>query len=127
MTFGSLGKLFEPGSFLLRQGEIGDSMFVIEEGEVEILVQRDGELHRMRVAGRGEVIGEMALFVKSPRSASVRALGPVRALTLDKRAFMKRVHEDPSLAYHILQVMSRRVKELSDELARLKGIAAHGV
>ena len=51
----------------------------------------------------------------------MRALGEVRVLTVDKKNFLKRIHEDPSLAFRVVQTMSRRVRELSDELARLKG------
>jgi CRP-like cAMP-binding protein len=50
----------------------------------------------------------------------VRALGDVRVLTIDKKTFLRRVHEDPSLAFRILQKMSYRIRELDTELVRLK-------
>lgn len=70
--------------------------------------------------GEGDVFGEMALFERQPRSAAVRALGDVRALTVDKKTFLRQVHEDPSLAFRILQKMSRRIRELDAELVRLQ-------
>jgi CRP-like cAMP-binding protein len=73
------------------------------------------------VAQEGELIGEMAIFERHVRSATVRALGEVRVLTVDKKNFLKRIHEDPSLAFRVVQTMSQRVRELSDELARFKG------
>ena len=66
------------------------------------------------------MIGEMAIFDRDVRSATVRAIGEVRMLTVDKKNFLKRVHEDPSLAIRIGQTMSKRIRELSLELARLK-------
>jgi CRP-like cAMP-binding protein len=72
------------------------------------------------VAGEGEIIGEMAVFEHVVRSATVRALGDMRALTLDKRNFLRQIAEDPSIAFRIVQVMSRRIRELSNQVAELK-------
>jgi len=82
-----------------------------EEGDTEVVV---GELET------GDVFGEMAIFDKQPRSATVRVRGKARILTLDKRAFLKRVHEDPSLAYKIMQKMSLTIRRMNEELEQLK-------
>ena len=68
----------------------------------------------------GEIFGEMAIFERLPRSATVRARGPARVLTLDRRAFLRGVHSDPSLAYRLLQTMSHRVRRLDEELSHAK-------
>lgn len=120
MTSGALGKVYADGEVLIRQGEVGDAMFVIQQGEAEILVERDGVETRLRVAGEGEIIGEMAVFEREVRSATVRALGEMRALTLDKRNFMRQIAEDPSIAFRIVESMSRRIRELSDRIAELE-------
>lgn len=120
MSKGVLGKLYRDGEVLVRQGEVGDQMFVIQEGEAEVLIVKDGTETRIRVAGEGEIIGEMAVFEHEVRSATVRALGDVRALTLDKRNFLRRIAEDPSMAFQIVQAMSHRIRELSNQLAELK-------
>ncbi|MCK5407408.1 MAG: cyclic nucleotide-binding domain-containing protein, partial [Candidatus Krumholzibacteria bacterium] len=64
--------------------------------------------------------GEMAIFEREVRSASVRARGEARVLTLDKKNFLRRINEDPSLAFRIVQAMSGRIRELSKEVARLR-------
>ena len=120
MVQGALGKDFKDGEIIVHQGDVGDSMFVIQEGQVEVLMETDGEVTRLRVAREGEFMGEMAIFEKENRSATLRALGEVRILTIDKKNFLRRVHEDPSLAFRIAQTMSSRIRELSDEIARLK-------
>jgi CRP-like cAMP-binding protein len=63
----------------------------------------------------------MAIFDRDVRSATVRALGEVRVLTVDKKNFLRRIHQDPSLAFRIVETMSLRIRELTDENARLKG------
>jgi CRP-like cAMP-binding protein len=127
MSTGSLGRTYEDGEMIVRQGEAGDCMFVIQEGEAQVLSEKDGQSQLLRVARAGELIGEMAIFEKLPRSATVRALGRTRVLTIDKKNFLRRISEDPSIAFRIVQSMSQRVRELSDEVARLKGQSAADV
>ena len=73
------------------------------------------------VLDTGELFGEMAIVEHEVRMATVRALGQVRVLTIDQKNFLRRIHEDPSLAWGIVQTMSRRIRELATEVARLKG------
>ena len=120
MTSGSLGRVYEDGEFLMRQGDVGDVMFVIQEGEVEVVHERDGRETPLAVIGEGGLVGEMAIFLREPRTATVRAKGRVRALTVDKKNFLRRVNEDPSIAFRIVETLSRRVRELSAEVARLR-------
>jgi len=120
METGALGKVYRDGEVIVRQGEAGDCMYVIQTGQVEAILEREGKEVRLAVLGEGNVFGEMALFEREARSATVRALGEVRVLTIDKRTFLRRVHEDPSLAFRILQKMSHRIRELDTELVRLK-------
>ena len=120
MEQGALGRDYEDGEIIVRQGDVGDNMFVIQEGRVEVLNETDGKEIRLRIAGEGEFMGEMAIFERVNRTATLRAMGRVRVLTIDKKNFLRRVHEDPSLAFRIVKNMSRRIRELSDEIARLK-------
>jgi CRP-like cAMP-binding protein len=120
MKSGGLGKEYADGEMIIRQGEPGDCMFVIQKGQVEVVTQKDGSEIRLAVRGEGDFIGEMALFEQEVRSADVRALGTARLLTIDRRNFMTRVHEDPSLAFRLVQMLSKRVRELSEEVAALK-------
>ena len=120
MKKGGLGKEYADGDVIVREGDKGDCMYVVQEGEVEVYVERDGAEVRLATRGAGEFFGEMAVFEREVRSASVRALGSARILTIDRRNLMKRIHEDPALACKLVESMSRRVRELSNELARIK-------
>jgi CRP-like cAMP-binding protein len=116
----SLGKVYQDRELVIRQGEVGNCMYVIQSGQVEIFREEGGQEVRLRVAGANEFFGEMAIVDKDVRSASVRALGRATIMTIDKRTFLRRVHEDPSLAYRIMETMSHRIRQLAEELARLK-------
>jgi CRP/FNR family transcriptional regulator len=121
MANGALGKIYKDGEVIICEGEDGHCMFVIQEGEVEVIIGGDEDQEiRLGVRGEGEFFGEMAIFDRDVRSATVRALGDARVLTVDKKNFMRRVHEDPSLAFRLVETMSRRIRELGEEVARLQ-------
>ena len=117
---GALGRVYNDGEVIIRQGEAGECMYVVQEGEVEVYTEQDGEEVSLAIRKAGELIGEMAIFEREVRSASVRARGEARVLTLDKKNFLRRINEDPSLAFRIVQAMSGRIRELSEEVARLR-------
>jgi CRP/FNR family cyclic AMP-dependent transcriptional regulator len=117
---GLLGRIYEDGDVIVHQGEAGDFLYVIEDGTVEIVVEHDGTTAVLRTAGPGELFGEMAIFEHRPRSATVRARGMARVLTIDKRNFLRRISEDPTLAFRIIETMAHRVRELSDEVVALQ-------
>lgn len=114
-----LGKLYQPGETLIRQGEIGDSMLVIQEGQVALMREQEGEEVFLGVRSSGEVLGENAIFEKEVQTATVRALSEVRVVTIDKDNFNLRIHEDPSLGYRLFNLSSRRIRELSQQVTML--------
>jgi len=116
MNTGALGKPYQNGEIIVRQGEVGNCMYVIQQGQVEVLLRKGQTDVVVAVLGEGEFFGEMALFDEQVCSATVRARGEVRVLTLEKRTFLRRIHEDPSLAFRMLEKMSHRVRRLNDSL-----------
>jgi len=120
MDDGVLGREYRDDEVICHQGEPGDRMYVVQSGRAKVIREDGGSHVIVGELGKGDVFGEMSIFDRQPRSATVRADGGVRVLTLDKRAFLKRVHEDPSLAYTILQKMSQRLRTLDEEVSRLR-------
>ena len=120
LNTGSLGKVYQEGQDIVRQGEMGDCMYVIQEGQVEVVADEGDKEVRLAILGAREFFGEMAIFDREVRTATVRALDAARVLTVDKRTFLRRIHTDPSLAYHVVQTMSQRIRELDTEVARLR-------
>lgn len=116
----ALGRDFHAGETIVRQGEMGDCMYVIQSGQAEVIQSRDGLEARLAMLGEGDIFGEMAIFQKEARSATVRAITNMRVLTIDKKIFLRRVHEDPSFVFAILQKMSQRIRDLDSELTRIR-------
>lgn len=123
MAEGALGKEYDDGEIICRQGERGECMYVVQSGRAQVLREETSGETPIGELAAGDIFGEMAIFDKQPRSATVRAHGTARVLTLDRRAFLRRVHEDPSLAFEILKKMSQRIRTLDDEVLRLRHLS----
>lgn len=117
-----LGKVYKDGDVIVHQGEAGDCMYEILEGIVEVLREKNGQETCLAVLSKGDFFGEMAIFEREVRSATVRAMGEVRAMTIDKKTLMRRISGDPSLAFRILEKMANRIREMDVEIERLKAI-----
>jgi len=120
-----LGKLYGNGEIIVRQGETGNCMFVIQQGSAEVLREGQGGDVRIATLKKGDTFGEMAIFENEVRSATVRALGEARILTVDKRTFLRRVQEDPTLAFNILRILCERIRRLNAEMFEFRRRIEH--
>jgi CRP-like cAMP-binding protein len=102
----------EDGEELCHEGEPPDGVFIIENGDVEVLVARDGVTSRIAVVGHHQVVGEIAVILNQPRSATVRALGRVRVLKIDAQVFLAAVTEHPTAALSVLRTLCERLTNM---------------
>jgi len=115
-----LGRIFKDGELIIRKGEHGDCMYVIQSGTVEVIIHRlEGKEVRIAELGEGDFFGEMAIFEKEVRSASVKAKGDVTVITVDKKTLLRRIQQDPSLAFRLLEKMSSRIRQLDVKYTRI--------
>lgn len=103
------GRSFEPGTEIMTEGAAGTSMFVIVTGEV--IVTRQGQAIATLLAGQH--FGEMSLLDHRPRSATVTATAPMRALELTRESFNDLMLKEPALGakvlYKLAQILSLRL------------------
>jgi CRP/FNR family transcriptional regulator len=103
---------YPAGATLLRQGETGVGLFIITAGRVRVSQQSpDGEVRDLGTFERGAVLGEMSLLDDLPRTATVTALEPARALVIPVWDFRAALRESPDIAIKLLAVMSRRLRK----------------
>jgi CRP/FNR family transcriptional regulator, cyclic AMP receptor protein len=115
-----------PGATAFREGESGREMFVILEGEMEVLKRSKRDLEaRMAILGVHDWFGEMSILDVMPRSATVRALAPSRLLRItaqDLDALYRRDIKSYSLlVLNIAREMSRRLRVADGLLAEFTG------
>ena len=116
----ALGKVYQPGEDIVTEGEIGECMYVIQQGTAEVIRTESGVPTVVDTIHAGELFGEMAIVEQTVRSSTVRARDTVRAITIDRRTFLRRIQEDPSLAMSVLEVLCHRVRNLDTTIAHLK-------
>ena len=120
MEPGGLGKTYKDGEDIIKQGDSGNCMYIIQSGEVEVIRDNNGKEVRLALRKEGDFFGEMALFSREVRSATIRALGDARILTVDRKNLLNSIQKDPSLAFRIIETLSKRVRDLSEEIAPYK-------
>jgi glucose-6-phosphate 1-dehydrogenase len=86
---------YQPGDFIIRQGDVGHEMYFIARGQVEVL---DGAGRQLRTLGDGEFFGELALLASEPRSASVRAATACDLFVLEQHDFNDVLRSYPEFA-----------------------------
>ena len=107
---------FKDGEVIVREGEQAHDMFVIRSGRVEIFKSVGGHDVRLAVLERGSFFGEMSLLEGLPRNATARAVGETSLLVLRAGSLLLQIRRNPTFAFEMLQQMSRRIRELNDQL-----------
>jgi len=103
----------QAGATICEEGEPGDEMYVILEGEVEIRVGS----HLLATIGPGEIVGEMALIDTAARSASAVAKSDCRLAPVDEQRFLFLVQHAPYFALNVMQVLADRLR-LANQVRR---------
>ena len=113
-------KSYPKGSVILFEDDPGDSLFVVREGRVKVvLIGEDGREVILGVLGVGEYFGELSLIDDRPRSAHVIAMEESNLLVLRREDFRKRVESSPSVAWSLLTELSRRLRRADDKIGGL--------
>ncbi len=106
---------FEPEEIIVREGEPGDSFYLIREGHVHVVKYLEGRELVLAELGLGEGFGEMALLIDQPRSATIKALDQVETLVLMRDDFTVLYRRLPDLAVQMNKLLEQRVSLLESE------------
>jgi signal transduction histidine kinase len=125
---GTMGReiTLQPGEVLIHEGDPGDALFVIVEGDFEVSKLAGSSEVVIAHRGVGEVIGEMSLLDNEPRSATVRALKTSRLFRLDQDSFHKLLEWSPAAAQAILKTVTMRLRNTEVMLRQSEKMAALG-
>ena len=97
------------GQWLFREGDPGDGVYVVRVGHLEVVGEGE-QPESINTLTRGAVLGELALLVDSPRSASVRALRDSELLKIARADFDALLHSEPELALGLMRVLGRQLQ-----------------
>ena len=109
-------KTFKPGEFIFREGDDAKGeAFMVHEGKVEIRRQFGGEDRVLRVLGKGDLLGDLALFRNAPRSADAVAVDTVTLLLIPSNRLEHLVRSNPALALALIKQLAARMLEAEDK------------
>lgn len=107
------------GETVIRQGTAGDSLYIIDDGLVEVVVSEDGRSESLAQLGPRSFFGEMALLTGEERTATVRTLAPTDFFVVDRQAFRQTLEGNPRIAERISEILAERRRELEETHAAL--------
>ena len=99
---------FSAGQHIFTTGQPGDVMYVIKEGEVEVVI--NGKV--VDTVGPGGILGEMALIDKRPRSATAIAKTDCKLVSVNEQRFQRLVQQTPHFAIQVMKVMAQRLRQM---------------
>ncbi|MCC6298797.1 MAG: cyclic nucleotide-binding domain-containing protein [Anaerolineales bacterium] len=114
------------GEYLMKQGDVGDAAFVVVNGEFEVSKQSGQSVIKIDVRNPGDVLGEMALLSRSPRSASVTAVTDCEVLRISPEAFENLLSTSSTAALAVLHWVMNRLSQNDALLHQQERMAALG-
>jgi CRP-like cAMP-binding protein len=118
---------FKKREVIVRQGDIGESMFALVEGKVQVAVHAPGGDKTVATLEPGDVFGEMSLFTGARRSATVTASGNVAALEITKAALQPILAAAPRLVERFATLVEQRNAELANRNAETRRHISIGI
>jgi CRP-like cAMP-binding protein len=114
-----LEQIYQDKDVIVREGDKGSEMYIIKEGAAKVTKKTDKREITLTTLSRGDFFGEIALFERTRRSATVTVVGETRVIMLHPGTFLNRLRQDPTLVFEMFQKMSKRIRILTEELARI--------
>lgn len=115
--------MFAAGETIIRQADVGDSMFFVKNGTVQVILESNGERQEVNRLTDGDFFGEMALLTGEPRTATVVAAGDVDAFVLRKEPFREVLQQNPAIVEKISQTMALRKAMLEQQASQMSTLA----
>jgi hypothetical protein len=105
------------GETVFKEGDLGTEMYIVHEGQIEILKQMAEREHHLALLEKGDFFGEMSILEDLPRAASARAVTAVKLLLINGTTFDQMLRTNPEIAVRMMRKLSRRLRE-TDRLLR---------
>ena len=115
LAFTSEALSFNPGEYLFKLNDISDSVYVILEGDVDVVRDEDPDNPvSLATVGKNNLMGEMGVILDLPRNASIVAKDKVQTLRIPASRFIKLVTENPDAALEVMRQLSKKIAYTSE-------------
>ena len=124
LAFTSQRLTFNSGEHLCRQGEPGDSAYIIIDGTADVVVETPRGPMIVATVGKNDFVGEIAILCDVPRTATVTAKTKLTTMRIDKELFFQLVCQFPQMSVEIMRELARRLdvttRQLQEAVSKLK-------
>jgi len=110
---------FKAGDVILREGEEGNSAFLISAGSVEVIVGEGKKAKTVASLGEGEVFGEMSLLEPGPRSATIKAVTDTECVETSYDDFMASIQDNPEQAIQFMKTLVLRLRQMNEVMGKM--------
>lgn len=116
-----LERRFVPqNTLIMKQGEAGNSAYLIQSGSVEVYTEHEGKTIKLAELGVGQIFGEMALIFDDPRAASVRATEDCNLIVITRQSFKEKLERSDPTIKAIVQMFSKRILSANNAMTNKK-------
>ncbi len=119
MCFASERITFKAGQSLCEQGDVGDAAYIIVDGTADVIVTNEAPLVVAQL-GKNDIIGEIAILMDIPRTATVTATSELTALKITKDLFFQMVTDFPEMGVQIMRVLAQRLEATTADLLKAR-------
>ncbi|SLN19853.1 cyclic nucleotide-binding domain-containing protein [Oceanibacterium hippocampi] len=120
LAFTSERLTFRAGETVCRQGDVGDAAYVIMDGTADVIVDTPSGPLTVAHMGKNDVVGEIAVLIDVPRTATITAQSELTTLRISKDLFFRLVNEFPQMAVEMMRVLAERVVKTTADLQKAR-------
>lgn len=127
LAFASQRLAFDPGQVLCREGDFGDTAYVIIQGSADVCVRAGDNEITVASLGRNDFVGDMAILCDTPRTATVRASSRCETLVIGKTQLLGLLRSFPDMSIAMMRVLAGRLERTNRQLVQVQNerIAQH--
>jgi CRP-like cAMP-binding protein len=119
LSFTSERVSYMPGEEFIKQGEVGDSAFVIMSGEADVIIDTPGGQITVGKVGANQLVGEIALLHNGRRTATLRTRTPMVCLLLSKDVFFHLMREFPDFSLAVMRDLAARLERVTQQFGEV--------
>ncbi|MCF3932304.1 Crp/Fnr family transcriptional regulator [Acuticoccus sp. M5D2P5] len=117
---------FEAGENIVVEGDFGDTAYIILSGSADVMVSSPQGEQLVATVKENDFVGEIAILIDVPRTATVRATNEVTALAVSKEHFFKLLTNFPDMAVEVMRALAHRLERTTREFSRLRAALTDG-
>lgn len=107
---------FRPEAVMMKQGDDGDAAYVIIDGKGDVLIDTPNGPIKVAELGPGQIVGEIAILIDVPRTATIKTPEGLTALKISKENFLRLLHGSPQVGVEIIRVLASRLEATNAQL-----------